>query len=160
MIRIPNLEFNLPNNDQKIILDKSIIKTVYKYRQLTKDSSEAGGQLFAHINNHEIILKVATIPDKSDNRTKYSFLPNRKKQLNEINYYFKKGLHFVGDWHTHPIQVPSPSDTDLKSMMDCFEKSKHELNYFILIIVGTSNNPKDIWFGLINRNDVITPKTN
>lgn len=155
MIKIPNLEFNLPGNNQKIILDRSTIKTIYKYRQLTKNSCEAGGQLFAHINSNEILLKVATTPDKSDKRTKYSFRPDRKKQLNEINYYFRNGLHFVGDWHTHPIPVPSPSEIDLHSMIDCFDKSLHELNYFILIIVGTSDDPKDIWFGLINQKNII-----
>ena len=65
------------------------------------------------------------------------------------------GLHYVGDWHTHPELKPTPASLDISSMKDCFIKSIHELNYFVLTIVGTSPKKANIWVGLINDKKVI-----
>ncbi|WP_282059489.1 Mov34/MPN/PAD-1 family protein [Roseobacter litoralis] len=53
----------------------------------------------------------------------------------------KSGLHYFGDWHTHPQSVPTPSGTDLSSMADLFSRSKHELIAFLMVIVGTEGFP-------------------
>jgi integrative and conjugative element protein (TIGR02256 family) len=57
-------------------------------------------------------------------------------------------LHFLGDWHTHPEPHPTPSGTDLESMRDCFNRSKKQVNYFIMIIVGTSTPDLSLWVSL------------
>ena len=52
------------------------------------------------------------------------------------------GLHYVGDWHTHPDPVPLPSMTDLHSISECLIRSRHELNAFVMVIVGTAPLPE------------------
>jgi len=52
-----------------------------------------------------------------------------------------RGLHYVGDWHTHPEQVACPSGTDRFTMTDCVAKSDHELRGFLLVVVGTERIP-------------------
>jgi integrative and conjugative element protein (TIGR02256 family) len=57
---------------------------------------------------------------------------------------FDKNYHYVGDWHTHPSPVPSPSGTDVFNISSCVASSEHELNGFLMIIVGTNPFPEGL----------------
>jgi integrative and conjugative element protein (TIGR02256 family) len=71
----------------------------------------------------------------------------------EIKSCFSDGLHFVGDWHTHPEGEPTPSSVDIKSMEDCFKKSSHQLEAFMMVIVGQAKFPKGLWVSLHGSTD-------
>ena len=43
---------------------------------------------------------------------------------------------YLGDWHTHPEDVPKPSPRDLASIDDIARRSMHQLPGFLLCIVG------------------------
>jgi hypothetical protein len=60
----------------------------------------------------------------------------------------------VGDWHTHPQSVPSPSSADISSMVECFSKSRHELKAFLMVIVGTADLPEGLYVCLVDGNGV------
>ena len=111
---------------------------------------EAGGQFFARIDEPRIIVEEATGPRRSDRRTRTSYTPNRFAEQREINSLYKRGLHYVGDWHTHPEKIPSPSLIDVRSIDDCVAKSEHSLNGFILIVVGTAEPPDGFHTSLHN----------
>jgi integrative and conjugative element protein (TIGR02256 family) len=83
----------------------------------------------------------ATGPRGGDRRTRKSYAPNRAAERAEIADRHAAGLLFVGDWHTHPDQAPEPSGRDLASMAECFNKSAHQLNGFILVIAGLAAPP-------------------
>ena len=36
---------------------------------------------------------------------------------------FQEGLLFIGDWHTHPERIPSPSRSDLQSIRNIYNGS-------------------------------------
>lgn len=100
----------------------------------------------------EIRFKIpATGPNATDRRGWSWFMPDQVKQNVEIKRLFQAGLHFVGDWHTHPETNPHPSKWDLESMQDCFKKSRHELKAFLMVIVGRRDFPKGLWVSLHDR---------
>jgi hypothetical protein len=51
--------------------------------------------------------------------------------------------------------VPHPSFDDIQSMQDCFRKSKHGLNSFLIIIVGTDPLPDGLYVALVNASGLI-----
>jgi integrative and conjugative element protein (TIGR02256 family) len=53
----------------------------------------------------------------------------------------RKGLHFVGDWHTHPEAVPTPSASDIRTIEEAVAKSPHHLHGFLMIVVGSGDFP-------------------
>ncbi|MBV1825942.1 Mov34/MPN/PAD-1 family protein, partial [Komagataeibacter oboediens] len=61
---------------------------------------------------------------------------------------FRRGLHYVGDWHTHPQAVPEASGTDIASMSSMVAASHHELSGFLMIIIGTLPLPQGLWISL------------
>ncbi len=142
--------YNIPHSEQKIQISTSVLDIFKKFRQI--DSlPEAGGLLFAEFEFPLIKIVKASPPNKSDKRWRTLFVPNRILQRRLIKKLFKSNQHFIGEWHTHPTNVPRPSSLDLESTMDSFVKSKHELNYFIMVIVGNSLESLELWVSLHNE---------
>lgn len=110
-------------------------------RQLRPNLLDAGGQLFAEIRESDITLVEATGPRRTDRRTRNTYEPDRAAEQAEILKFHAQGWHFIGDWHTHPVARPQPSERDLASMKDCVKKSIHPFRGFLLLIVGQLNPP-------------------
>lgn len=144
------LTYTLPGNRQDLIITNSVVEFFDSFRQQKRKQTEAGGQLFARIREKSVVVEAATGPHKKDFRRRFYFFPSQIRLRSEIKKYFKNGLHYVGDWHTHPQKIPSPSSLDIESMMNCFLKSKHELEHFILIIVGQKAKNENLWVGLVD----------
>lgn len=90
----------------------------------------------------------ATGPRTSDKRWRFGFLAKRSTENAEIKSIFAEGLHYVGDWHTHPERQPSPSTTDIRSMTDIAIHTAHELPGLLMIIVGQSEGAEGLWISL------------
>ncbi len=136
--------FALPHSDQEVVLTGAVLEIFSKYRQRGSEP-EAGGLLFAQFEFPLIQIVEASPPHIADKRWRTLFIPDRALQRRLIKKCFKKGWHFVGEWHTHPEPKPTPSRLDLDSMADAFRKSQHELNYFIMIIVGNRADALELW---------------
>ena len=149
------LIIDLPGSEQRLIFTNAVLSFISKYRQIKKGQSESGGQLFAKITPKIIIVAAASGPHWRDYSRRLVFFPNKRRLADEIQVFFKKGLHYVGDWHTHPQISPKPSWLDIFSMKSCFLLSCHELNYFLLVIVGQSKGSEGLWMGLINSSKII-----
>lgn len=126
-------------------IEAHVLEHLALHRQTSCLKKEAGGQLFARIRPREWTIVRATGPRKSDWRSRFGYHPNRKAEREEIERLFADGLHFVGDWHTHPQKIPRPSGTDTRSMDETVALSGHDLPGFLLLIVGTAPFPQGLW---------------
>jgi integrative and conjugative element protein (TIGR02256 family) len=121
---------------------ESVVSHLMKHRQNRPWRHEAGGQLFARFSAGEILIEEVTGPRPTDSRGRTYYRPDRGAERKEILERFKRGLHYVGDWHTHPSEIPEPSETDIRNINECYKKSRHGLNGFILVLVGTVRAPR------------------
>ena len=133
--------FKLGGSAQRLILERSVVERLEAHRQLTLQHREAGGQLFASFSDDAIIIKEATGPRRTDYRTRTSYRPDREAEQQEIIEHHERGLHYVGDWHTHPSPRPEPSDLDYRSIQETVRESTHQLDGFVLIVIGTLPAP-------------------
>jgi len=124
------------------------LKHFDSHRQTAFWKTESGGQLFAEIEGLRWNIVRATGPRRSDYRRRARFFPSRKHEQSEINESFGAGLHYVGDWHTHPEPHPTPSPLDLESMQDLTLRSAYELPGFLMVIVGTDTTSRGLWISL------------
>ncbi len=129
-----------PSGTQIVFSDK-VLEHFALYQQRHRNDAEAGGQLFARLTRYEIYVEVATGPRKNDKRSRFGYAAQPGEEQKEIDLLFSAGLHFVGDWHTHPEMKPRPSTTDLATIGSCSFKSKHRLAAFMLVIVGQGTIP-------------------
>ena len=144
-----SLRYVTVNGGPALVLADPALASMQWFRQTGKRSREAGGQLFANFEGSDTLIVEATPPKLFDRRTRHGFRPNRTLQRREIRHRYKRGFHFVGDWHTHPEPIPQPSADDLKNMQDCFSKSVHALRAFVMIILGTNPWPTGIVVALV-----------
>lgn len=150
-----SLCYQLPGASHTLVFTEEVSEHFRRHRQRWLWCSEAGGQLFARLSSSRVEVCKATGPYLSDRRGRYSFRPDRGKEHFDIEQCFVQGLHYVGDWHTHPQKYPDPSAEDLASIADSFKKSKHELIGFVLVIVGISCPPEGLWVGWHNGSSSI-----
>jgi integrative and conjugative element protein (TIGR02256 family) len=146
------LRYTLPHGGPALILSDPALATFDRYRQLSPRAKEAGGQLFAQFDGADSILLEATHPKWLDRRSRNGFVPNRRMQQREIRERYARGLHFVGDWHTHPEPIPRPSHDDIYGMIECFGHSVHDLRAFVMVIAGTRPAPEGLYIAIVDRN--------
>lgn len=135
------IEYPIGESEQVVVLQASVLLKFQKSRQRRWWQPESGGQLFARISGTRIVVEEATGPRRTDKRSRTSYIPDRKAEQREIDARSSKGLHYVGDWHTHPEAIPRPSSTDIVSIAELVQKSTHMLNGFLLVIVGQADPP-------------------
>lgn len=129
------LEYKL-SDDSKLFISDEVVSHLMKHRQFRIWSREAGGQLFATFDGPDVTIRKATGPRRTDRRGRRHYEPDRAAENAEIAKKHADGLHFVGDWHTHPEHRPKPSALDIESLGECVRRSSHQLRAFFLIVVG------------------------
>jgi len=143
--------YPIGNSGQRLVFLTPVIEHFERYRQRRWWHREAGGQLFARFTMPEIVVEEVTGPRRSDWRTRYSYRPNRRAEQREIQNCYTRGLHFIGDWHTHAESIPSPSTRDAISMDEMVSYSDHALNGFVLVIVGSGSPPEGLHVSIFYR---------
>lgn len=93
-------------------------------------------------------MERATGPRATDQRSRYGYIPDRRVEQEEIDAMHSHGLHFVGDWHTHPERIPHPSASDITSIRRAVVQSKHHLNGFVMLVAGTEAFPLGLFLAL------------
>lgn len=121
------------------------LATFDAHRQRRFYQREAGGQLFARIRESKWEIIAATGPRSRDRRSRFSFRPHRASEQEEIFAQHARGLDYIGDWHTHPEDTPTPSPDDLTSIAEIVRRSKHHLPGFLMLIVGRRAFPQGLW---------------
>lgn len=138
------IEYPLGRSEQALIFTVPVLETFSRHRQLRFWQREAGGQLFGRLDGSRIEVLEATGPRRTDRRTRTTFVPDRRAEQREIDDRFGRGLHFIGDWHSHPEKIPVPSYRDVSSLDDTVRKSSHSLLAFVLVIVGQLAAPEGL----------------
>lgn len=138
------ISYPIGRSGHTISFSEGVIAHFALHQQKRWWNAESGGQLFARIERGLILVVEATGPRHSDRRSRFRYSPDRQAEQREIEERFPQGLHFIGDWHTHPEDCPSPSPLDLTTTADGVSKSLHSLNAFVLAIVGRSNFPNGL----------------
>lgn len=144
-----HLTYPIGDSGQKLVLRASVLRTFRYHRQGRLFGRESGGQLFAGYDDAETIdVQEATPPRRGDARSRHSLIPDRRAEASEIAERYRRGLHFVGDWHTHPQSRPLPSQTDILNVQAAFLSSRHHLNAFVMIVVGRCPFPDGLFVAL------------
>lgn len=127
------------------------LETLSGHRQRSCLSRETGGQLFARFEAGTVLVDFATPTRGKSKRSRYSFWPDREAERKEIRALFNEGLHYIGDWHTHPEPFPTPSASDRTKMQEVFRCSVHELRAMLLVIVGQTAFPDGLYVGAVTN---------
>jgi integrative and conjugative element protein (TIGR02256 family) len=146
--------YSIGASGQHLQLTDKVIDHFDRHRQTRFWHREAGGLLFAKFDLPNIIIEDATGPRRTDRRSRYSYSPDVHAEHREIEQRFRRGLHFIGCWHTHPEHWPTPSSTDIRNTSECVRRSRHALNGFVMAIVGRAEIPQGLYVSVCDRSAV------
>jgi integrative and conjugative element protein (TIGR02256 family) len=127
-------------NDVYLTLTEQVAKKMLSYIQNTPDKPEAGGILLGYYfgNNQFSIVEVST-PSSEDKATRYGFVRSKTKAQKLVREKFvnsKGKIIYLGEWHTHPEEFPTPSCIDRKSILERTTKDTLNSDVIFMIIVG------------------------
>jgi len=115
--------------------------------------NEFGGFLIGYYCNKDKHLQVTnTILPKNFKASKYSFERSAKGIEEELDNYYKETpkKFYVGEWHTHPNNSPTPSSRDLSAINAIMNNRNACLVNPVLLIIGYSKTNVDfgfyVWF--------------
>lgn len=124
----------------KIILSTSVIMVIEKYIQNDSKKNEAGGVLLGSMVGNTIHVLKASIPNGFDKATRTSFVRDNNVAQVILDFEFANSqdtIFYLGDWHTHPEEHPSPSTQDTQMAHEQFKKSQLSQPLTIMLIRGT-----------------------
>ncbi len=133
-------EYNLGKNNVHIA--DSVMDLISNFRQTKSTDNEAGGILIGQIKDNNIYILKASIPNKFDKPSRYNFECDKEIAQIIIEHEFynseKKSIYF-GEWHTHPQDIPIPSNIDKSMIYNQFRLNRLNEPFLILIIQGNSD---------------------
>lgn len=121
-----------------------IVQTAWKSwqdgRQLHPDAPELCGILIGSCEKatESCRIELITTPGKRDIQYRSRFVlkdPCHQKAV-DLAFHRSEGcLGYLGTWHTHPEEIPTPSTVDINDWVACAERNPDRQLYFV--IVGT-----------------------
>ena len=148
------ISFDIGHSGQLLSFDDTVPTHFDRHRQTSFWHREAGGLLFARLALPTIEICAITGPRRTDRRSRYSYWPDERAEQREINEMFRRNLHFVGCWHTHPEDAACPSHVDTRNISDCVRRSQHALNGFVMVIVGRAPLPDSLFVSVCDTSRV------
>jgi integrative and conjugative element protein (TIGR02256 family) len=136
-------------NSKSIHISDSVLDIFEKYKQNSKWSNESGGILLGQVTKEGVYILKASTPNKFDKGSRYSFECNKDGAQIIMDYEFinsNKKTIYIGEWHTHPEPIPTPSGTDINMIQTQYKKNKINEPFLLLIIQGT----KELYVGLFD----------
>lgn len=128
--------------DIEVQITPPVIDIFHRYRQIPARQHESGGILLGKVYANKIIVEAASIPNKSDKSGRFSFYRNVQRAQKIVEQAWKDSdgeIIYLGEWHTHPEVTPKPSPTDKRLIANMLRDTEMEIEFLILIIVGTTN---------------------
>ena len=124
--------------------------------------NEFGGFLIGYYSDDLKRLNITdTILPTQYKASKYLFERNTTgiKDILENHYEKIPKKYYVGEWHTHPDNLPVPSSTDIKAINEILKHKDTSIQNPILLIIGYNNHSVEYGFYVPLKNKLYKYET-
>jgi len=140
-----------------ITLSAEALSILDKHVQRHLSDPESGGIILGRIAADTIQIQRLSTPTELDKHSRMNFERHRLSAQIVVNYEYANSngqVTYLGEWHTHPEDFPSPSPTDIKMIKQQFAQNKIHTEFLILLIQGR----KTLFSALINKGGILFSK--
>ncbi len=130
---------NIEYCDLRVYFSEEVITVLKKYIQYNINDPESGGIITGKIYNNFIEILSCSEPTILDKQSRYNFNRSYKAAQKYIDEKFNASNGeeiYLGEWHTHPEDIPTPSKTDIRSFNKTLSKNILNSDIHFMIIVG------------------------
>lgn len=129
------------DEDRAIKISDKMLLLIKTHIQDDYTKSESGGVLIAreNISNSNLIIEHMTTPFTGDLQSRFGYTRQDKQHVMIFQNLYQEnaGIYFyIGEWHTHPEQIPNYSSVDEKNWKRIAKENAEE-NIFYHLIAGT-----------------------
>ncbi|WP_080756116.1 Mov34/MPN/PAD-1 family protein [Pseudomonas brassicacearum] len=150
--------FSWPDGSGRyVLIEGHVWDFLFSHAQTKPSTTEAGGILLGNRAGGHIHVISATGPLSNDKRARLSFdrLDTGHQKAAHHAWASSGGtVDYVGDWHTHPQSIPTPSSKDY---VEWKKLTKALPSSHLFAIVGSSGN--NFWLGCGANLQKILPLT-
>lgn len=114
------------------------VHDVFERHVQVGDLPESGGILLGTVHERGLLVTVATTPTRLDRQLRYLFerLPFGHRAVAQRMWRRSAGTtRYIGEWHTHPQDIPIPSGIDLDEWRK-LAKKRADKRPLLAVIVG------------------------
>ena len=142
---------HLADTSQVLSIARQALQHINRHRQSTPWATEAGGQLFGTLNAEQVCVIEASGPYAGDERSKYRYRSNPGAAQRAIEDRHKRGLLYLGEWHTHAEDYPNVSGLDDNAMRGLIASSQLNSNALLMMIVGRARSTAGLAVWSVSR---------
>lgn len=147
---MPSKELVFQAQDKSLVVITPEVADIFiSYRQLSSSSPESAGVIIGERRDVHIVIRTISVPSEADIRGRFMVNRISKHHQKTVDKAFLDSdgtSQYLGEWHTHPEDIPQPSMTDYSS----WHKNLTTSDPLVLIIVGRTN----FWVGKKTRNSI------
>jgi len=126
---------------QRFIIVEDAVEQMKVFAQRRGWHTEAGGVLLGRhlLDSEDIVVDEVTIPQNTDQRGRFSFFRSKEHEaLARERWKDQLGtMAYLGLWHTHPEEYPTPSNIDRRDWLKAVSRDAFEGERLFFPIVGT-----------------------
>ncbi len=120
----------------------SALRQICLFRQGSPDDLEAGGVLLGRYikGSNDIVVDLVTTPLERDVRSRYRFTrcdPGHQSTVEQLWKESSGTTNYLGEWHTHPEEYPTPSSEDSKNTRRILTLAEYDSESLFFAILGT-----------------------
>lgn len=141
----------------KISISQSVLDGLNKFVQTGK-KLENGGVLMGSIFDDRIEILRISVPTPFDRCNRYGFVRDKRSAKLFIDYEFINSngkIIYLGEWHTHPEDYPTPSSQDKKMIREQYKENVFDEKFLLMLILGRKN----IYLGVYDGHNLCQLKT-
>jgi len=125
----------------KVVIADGVVRTLEKRRQTGWYSPESGGVMLGRLmeRSHDVLVDAVTEPNALDRAGRYFFRRARQPAQSAIAAAWSASggtRNYLGEWHTHPEPIPTPSGHDRADWRRLCAKAEFEQEFLLFLIVG------------------------
>lgn len=75
-------------------------------------------------------------------RSRYFFRSDPRVAQRAIETHARRGMLYLGEWHTHAQDIPTPSASDFEAINSIWRRSRLNATGLLLMIVGRIPGPE------------------
>lgn len=143
MIKLPNSYF--------LEIEQHILARFRGFRQSKINPLESGGILMGKKIGEKFLIDFASTPGAGDKRKFNRFIRNKKRAQEIIIREREKTNNrriYLGEWHTHFEEIPTPNSLDLREWKLTFDSSLLNIDFMVCIIVGFKDELFNLYLGI------------
>lgn len=121
-------------------LPEIILNILTEYVQDNDIKPESGGIIMGYVlGGGSYVVTDVSLPSEGDKASRYRFLRSKKNAQRFVDKLFEKSKGkkvYLGEWHTHPEDYPTPSFLDKCSMKKQFKHNRLNSDRIFMLIIG------------------------